>query len=351
MKTGKTNIKPFGTSATGELVEAVTLDNGVISCEILTFGAAVRTLLVPDSAGVRRDIVLGYDTLREYETQDGYLGAAVGRFANRISKGRFALNGSTYELAANDGENHLHGGIRGFSHRVWSIEDVRSDKVTLGLLSKDGEEGYPGNMSVRVTYALAGTSLAVHYEAVSDADTICNLTNHSYFNLSGHSSGPISDQEIMINAQFYTPTNDQSIPTGAIETVSDTPMDLRSLVRFDSRFMGDFLQLKQAGGFDHNFVIDGKREGLCFAAEARSRATGIVMRVDTTLPGIQLYTANFLSSRQGKNGCVYDRHHAFCLETQFYPDAPNRSDFPSPVLRKNVRYDHSTLFTFSTECV
>lgn len=347
MKPTEAIIMPFGISSEGEKVFSVALDNGVISCEILTYGATLRTLLVPDRAGVRQDIILGYDTLREYEMQDGYLGATVGRFANRISKGRFVLNGNTCTLATNDGENHLHGGNRGFSHRVWSIEDVRSEKVTLGLLSRDGDEGYPGNMGVLVTYALVGSSLSIHYEAVSDADTICNLTNHSFFNLSGHSSGPVYDQEIMINAQFYTPTDDHSIPTGAIESVSGTLVDLRDYVRIGSRIKGDGTQTFIPGGLDHNFVIDGPQEELRFAAQAKSRATGIVMRVDTTLPGVQLYTANYLSIRAGKQGSEYNKHHAFCLETQFFPDSPNQSMFPSPVLKKNDHYNHTTTFSFS----
>lgn len=349
MKRFRANIKPFGLSATGEQVSVITLDNRIISCEVLTFGATLRSLLVPDRTGVHRDIVLGYDTLQEYETQDGYLGATVGRFANRISKGQFSLNGVVYTVASNDGENHLHGGARGFSHRVWSIEEAQFDKVSLKLLSEDGDEGYPGNMSVRVTYALIGSSLTIHYEAVSDADTICNLTNHSYFNLSGHASGPILDQEIMINAQFYTPTDEQIIPIGTIESVLASPMDLRSLVRIDSHLEDDFLQLTQAGGYDHNFVINGSPEELCIAAKARSRATGIVMQVDTTLPGIQFYTANFLNRRIGKSGSSYGPHHAFCLETQFFPDSPNQPAFPTPLLNSNERYDHITTFTFSVE--
>lgn len=344
------NIKPFGLSSAGEPVSAITLDNDIISCEILTFGATLRSLFVPDRTGMLRDIVLGYDTLHKYETQDGYLGATVGRFANRISKGRFTLNGITYRVAANDGENHLHGGIRGFSHRIWSIEDMKSDKVTLGLLSKDGDEGYPGNMSVHVTYALVGSSLSIHYEAVSDADTICSLTNHSYFNLSGHSSGSVFDQEIMINAQRYTPVNEQSIPVGLHESVYGTPMDLRSLVRIDSCLDSDFHQLRQARGFDHNFVIDGNIKELRTAAKANSCSTGITMQVDTTLPGIQLYTANFLEEgRIGKAGSVYGPHHAFCLETQFFPDTPNQPSFPSAVLKATERYDHYTVFTFTTD--
>ena len=348
MRTSLINIKPFGLSSAGEPVSSVTLDNGILSCEILTFGATLRSLSVPDRTGTLRDIVLGYDTLQEYEAQDGYLGATVGRFANRISRGRFTLNAITYTVASNDGENHLHGGIRGFSHRIWTIEEVTPDKVSLTLQSEDGDEGYPGSMHVRVTYTLAGPSLSIRYEAVSDADTICNLTNHSYFNLSGHSSGPILDQEIMINAQYYTPVNEQSIPLGVYESVVGTPMDLRSPVRIGSHLDDSFYQIKQAGGFDHNFVIDGNMGELRTAAKANSSFTGIMMQVDTTLPGMQLYTANFLKEgRVGKAASTYGPHHAFCLETQFFPDAPNQPTFPSVVLKASARYDHTTVFTFT----
>lgn len=348
MKSAQTNIKPFGRSSTGEQIDVITLENGSISCDILTYGATLRSLLVPDNKGVRRDVVLGYDTLQEYETQDGYLGATIGRFANRISKGRFRINGTDYTLATNDGSNHLHGGIHGFSHRIWSIEEVNSDQVSLNLLSKDGEEGYPGTLRVRVTYALIGASLSIHYEALSDTDTICSLTNHSYFNLSGHDAGAVKDHEIMINATRYTPSAADNIPLGCISTVENTPMDLRVFTRIGDRIHENFAQIMQAKGYDHNYVLDGCCNQLRHAASARSAASGITMRVDSTLPGLQFYTANFLSSRQGKKGCQYAPHHAFCLETQFFPDSPNQNAFPSPVLKKNILYSHTTTFSFSS---
>lgn len=347
MEQFRTVIKSFGVSSGGEPVSSVVLDNGIISCEVLSFGATIRSLLVPDGAGGRRDIVLGYDTLREYETNDGYLGATVGRFANRIAKGRFTLNGTTYTLAANDGENHLHGGVRGFSHRIWTIERVEPDKVTLSLLSEDGDEGYPGNLAVHVTYALIGSALAIHYEAVSDSDTICSLTNHSYFNLSGHSSGIVSDQEVMVNAERYTPNTADSIPLGTLCNVEGTPMDLRVYTPIGAHLDDEFEQIKQARGYDHNYEIIGNCGELRHAASARSKVSGIKMQVDTTLPGIQLYTANFLSKRKGKHNGLYDRNHAFCLETQFYPDSPNQSAFLSPLLRSGEIYSHTTMFSFS----
>ena len=342
-------MEPFGISAEGEPVFSVVLDNGIISCEVLSFGATLRSLLVPDGTGVRRDIVLGYDTLREYETNDGYLGATVGRFANRIAKGRFILNGTTYALAANDGENHLHGGSRGFSHRVWTVEETAADKIRLSLMSEDGDEGYPGNLRVYVTYALIGASLAIRYEAVSDADTICNLTNHSYFNLAGHSGGAVYDQELSINAERYTPSAADNIPLGALCGVEGTPMDLRVFTPIGAHLKDAFEQLRQAKGYDHNYEIIGEPGKLRYAACARSGVSGINTRVETTMPGIQLYTANLLGERRGKQGTVYGKNHAFCLETQFYPDSPNRSLFPSSMLRAGEKYDHTTVFTFSTD--
>lgn len=346
MKAVKTNVKPFGLSAAGEPVFVIALSNGILSCEVLTYGATLRTLLVPDHAGARRDVVLGYDTLQEYETQDGYLGATIGRFANRISKGQFSINETTYSVATNDGQNHHHGGICGFSHRVWTIEEVHFDRVTLSLLSKNADEGYPGNLRVRVTYALVGAALSIHYEAVSDADTICSLTNHSYFNLEGHNSGVATAQKVLIEASHYTPSAADNIPLGWISPVEGTPMDLRTLTRLDAHIEDDFVQLTQARGYDHNYVINGGHGVLRNAATALSDVSGIMMRVETTLPGMHLYTANFLTSRRGKENSVYDKRHAFCLETQFFPDTPNQPSFPSAVLKAAELYDHTTVFTF-----
>ena len=339
--------KPFGTTAAGEEVFLITLKNDTLACEILTYGATLRSLFVSDRSGTRRDVVLGYDTLQEYETQDGYLGATIGRYANRIANGRFRINEQTYSVATNNGENHLHGGRVGFSHRVWTIEELCSDKVCLSLVSGHMEEGYPGKLNVRVTYSLHQNALAIHYSAVSDADTICNLTNHSYFNLAGHSSGPIYDQEIMITAQSYTPTDAHSIPTGQIAPVESTPMDLRLFHKIGSHLADDFPQLTQAGGYDHNFVVDGQPGTLRPAAKARCAAAGIAMEVDTTLPGIQFYTANFLEDgRVGKDRCSYGPQHGFCLETQFFPDSPNQLSFPSALLKAGEVFDHKTVFSF-----
>lgn len=339
---------PFGTTRGGEPVELLSLDNGTISCEILTFGATLRTLTVPDREGKPVDVVLGYDHLSDYETRDGYLGAVVGRYANRIAKGQFSLNGKTYSLAVNNGPNHLHGGIVGYSYRVWTVEELTPQKAVLTLESPDGEEGYPGALSLRVTYALEGSALSLHYEALAHGDTVCNLTNHSYFNLAGQGSGSVLDQTLSLCASRYTPADETSIPYGTLESVEGTPMDFRTPTPIGARIEDDFEQLKLGHGYDHNYVVDGSVGTLRPTARAFSPKTGIVMETETTLPGMQLYTANFLPEGcPGKSGASYGPRHAFCLETQFFPDSPNQPVFPSTLLRAGVRYDHTTRFRFS----
>ena len=338
---------PFGVTENGEEVRELTLDNGVLSAKVITFGGTLRMLEVPGKAG-RVDVVLGYDALEQYEREDGYLGALVGRYANRIAGGRFTLNGKAYTLAVNNGPNHLHGGTVGFSHRVWTVEEADAERIVLTLDSPDGEEGYPGHLQVRVTYALEGDALSIHYEATGDRDTVCNLTNHSYFNLSGHGSGTVLDQEIRLFSSAYTPTDSTGVPLGTVEPVEGTPMDLRSFTPIGARINEAFPQLEQSGGYDHNFVVDGRPGAVRLVAAARSGATGVVLEVETDSPGVQFYTANFLNEgRRGKQGAVYGRRHGFCLETQHYPDAPNQPAFPSAVLRAGERYDRTTRFRFS----
>ena len=341
-------MQPFGTTAHGEAVSLIRLENASIACEVLTYGATLRALFVPDGAGAPVDVVLGYDTLQEYMENDGYLGAVVGRFANRIAKGRFSLHGVEYTLAVNNGPNHLHGGLVGFSHRVWSVVEGDTNHVTLALTSPDGEEGYPGKLTVQVTYSLEGTTLSVDYHAATDADTVCNLTNHSYFNLAGHDGGPVLDQEIKLYAENYTPSDADSVPFGTVESVEGTPMDLRMPVQIGAHIDDDFVQLQQGRGYDHNYVVDGEVGVLRPAAAVVSDKTGISMQVYTTQPGVQLYTANFLNEGlPGKNGCAYGPRHAFCLETQHFPDSPNQTNFPSVILHAGETYKHRTEFVFS----
>lgn len=337
----------FGHTKDGLEVEAITLDNGILSCDVITFGAALRSLYAPDHLGVKRDIVLGYDTLKEYETRPAYLGAVIGRVANRIAGGRFTMNEQTYTLAVNNPPNHLHGGTVGFSHRVWSVAEHTPERVTLSLTSPDGEEGYPGTLHVLVTYALEGNSLTMRYRATTDRETPCNLTGHAYFNLDGHDSGPVTAQILRIHAENYTPSDATNIPTGEIAPVAGTPMDFRAATPIGARIGENFIQLIQANGYDHNYAIDGEAGLLRNAAQAYSPVSGITMEVETTLPGLHFYTANFLDEGlKGKDGAVYGPRHAFCMETQFFPDAVNHPAFPSVILQPGHPYDHKTVFSF-----
>lgn len=338
----------FGTMPDGTAVEQYTLRAGALSCDIITYGGALRSLRVPDRNGNSVDVLLGFDTLEDYRRQDKYIGALIGRFANRIGGSCFTLNGTEYRLAANDnGVNHLHGGTCGFDKRVWTVETAGDDFLTLTLFSPDGEENYPGNLSVQVRYTLSPDGLAISYQAETDQDTICNLTNHAYFNLAGHDSGPVSGQELQIFASRYTPTDAGSIPTGALAPVDGTPMDLRQPTVIGAHADDDFQQLVLAGGYDHNWVLDKPSNDLCPAARAVCPTNGIVMETLTTQPGIQFYSGNYLDGcPAGKGGAPYAKRWAFCLETQTFPDAPHHVHFPSAVLRKNETYRQKTVYRF-----
>ena len=341
------NRTVFGHMPDGTEVEEVTLRGGAVTCKILTYGGAVRSLIVPDRDGDPVDVVLGFDTLEDYMAQDKYMGALVGRYANRIGGAKFTLNGVEYKLAANDGPNSLHGGKVGFDKQVWTVEELTDDSVTLSLVSPHMQEGYPGTLRVRVTYALSGGALAIDYQARCDRDTVCNLTNHSYFNLSGHDSGCAEGQFIRLNASRYTPTVPGSIPTGEIAPVDGTPMDLRRAQPIGEHISDDFDQLTMAGGYDHNWAIDGWDGTLRPAASAFSMETGIMMAASTTLPGVQFYAGNFVGGcPAGKGGAVYGDRHGFCFETQSFPDSPNRPGFPSCVLRAGEEYRSRTVYRF-----
>ena len=294
------------------------------------------------------DVVLGYDTLQEYVTQCEYFGATVGRFSNRIANSRFTLNGKEYVLTTNDGKNQLHGGICGFTDRVWTVEEVDAQRVVLSLFSKDGEEGFPGNLNVRVTYQLQGSALSIRYQAVCDADTVCSMTNHSYFNLDGHDAGPVMDHTVVLNVSNYAPCDEEFIPHGTLELVEGTPLDLREPPRIGAKI--DHPQLKAAGGYDHSCTVNGPVGTLRRAGQVRSSKSGISLQVSTTLPAVHFYTANTIAAgHPGKNGCTYEAYHAFCLETQYFPDSPNQPAFPSVVLKAGEEYDHETVFDFSVE--
>ena len=342
---------PFGVMPDGAVVEQFTLTAGALSCDILTFGGSLRALRVPDRNGKIVDVLLGFDSLEDYRTHGKSFGALVGRFANRIGGARFSLNGKTYPLVANDnGVNHLHGGGLGFDRRVWRAESASDSALTLSLFSPHGEEGYPGDLLVRVAYTLTEEGLTIDYRARCDRDTVCNLTNHAYFNLSGHDSGPVLDQTIQILADRYTPTDALSIPTGEIAPVEGTPMDLRQPLPIGARIDEDFPQLRQAGGYDHNWIPGGEPGTLRPVARAASEATGVSMEVLSTLPGVQFYSGNYLAgSPAGKGGAAYDARWGFCLETQFFPDSPNHENFPSCVLRAGEEFASTTAFRFTAE--
>lgn len=339
----------FGHMPDGTAVEQLTLRDGAFACEVLTYGGAVRAITVPDRTGAPVDVALGFDRLEDYRTHDKYIGALVGRYANRIGGARFTLNGSEYVLAANNGPNALHGGRIGFNAQVWTVEARTDRSVTLSLFSPDGQEGYPGDLTVRVTYTLRGGALEIDYWAQCRQDTICSLTNHTYFNLSGHQSGPVSGQYIKLMAGRYTPADAGSIPTGEIAAVDGTPMDLRTAQPIGAHIDDPFEQLTLAGGYDHNWLVDGWDGTLRPAARAWSPDTGILLEAFTTLPGVQFYAGNFLDGcPAGKGGAPYANRWGFCLEAQYFPDSPNQPDFPSTVLRAGAEYRARTVYRFGT---
>ena len=343
------NNVPFGTLPDGTTVHKISLRSGLMSCEVLTYGAALQSLIVPDTCGNPVDVVLGFSSLKDYVEQPGCLGAIVGRYANRISGAKFSLNGQEYPLCANEAPNHIHGGIMGFHKQVWNVEEQSENAVTLSLTSPDGQEGFPGTLQVRVTYRLENNALELTYDAVSDKDTVCNLTNHAYFNLNGHQSGPAYNQEVRIYADQFTPIGTGNIPTGELADVTGTPMDLRAFTVIGARMDLDFPQLHLTdGSFDHNWVINNWDTTLRPAAAARSLSSGITMNVETTLPGVQLYIGKFLNriTAPGKDGAFYGGWQGFCLETQYFPDSPNKPNFPSACLKAGEPYHQQTVFRF-----
>jgi aldose 1-epimerase len=345
---------PFGKTADGQEVSLYTLTNARgAQVSIITYGARVQSIKVPDPHGKFADVVLGYDNLDGYLKDTAYFGAIAGRYANRIAHGEFKLDGVTYHLPLNDGPNSLHGGFQGFDKRVWSAKDVstpQAEALELSYLSKDGEEGYPGNLSARVVYTLTPRNeLRIEYWATTDKDTIVNLTNHSYFNLAGGGTGDILGEILTINADHFTPIDPTFIPTGEIRSVAGTPFDFRKPTAIGARINEDNQQLKFAKGYDDNFVLnrDGKK-GLVLAARVYDKASGRQLEVWTTQPGLQFYSGNFLDgSLHGKGGVAYGYRDGFCLETQHFPDSPNHPNFPSTVLKAGGHYHELTVFQFS----
>ena len=339
-------LEHFGTTTAGEPAHLITLEDDGIRCCISTYGGTLVSLEVPDKNGMLVDILLGFDSLPDYEQQTAFVGALVGRYANRIAGGRFTLNGTAYTLCQNDGTNHLHGG-NGFDKRIWRHETIEQG-VRLRLTSPHMDEGYPGELCAQVDYILKDDALEIVYTATADRDTICSLTNHAYFNLNGHACGDIGTHVLKLCAAAYTPVADPvAIPTGEIHPVSGTPMDFTQPKKIGADIDADFPQIQYGGGFDHNWVIDGEAGILRLAAEAYAPESGIRMTMQTTSPGVQFYSGNNIKNLPlGKGGAAYKRRSGFCLETQFYPDAPNRSNFPTPILRAGETWRHKTVFAF-----
>lgn len=338
----------FGTTAQGVIVSLYTLTNkNKMSITISTFGGTLVSVEVPNKNRTLTDVVLGYDDLASYERQDKYIGVLIGRCSNRIAKGQFHLDKKDYQLYCNNGNNHLHGGKVGFDKKIWSAK-VNNDQLILTYVSQDGEEGYPGTLTVNVTYRLSeDNTISIDYHAISDADTICNLTNHAYFNLSGYNSGTILDQKIQLFADSYTASDQESLPTGEIAAVENTPMDLRRPTRIGDHIDDDFKELQFAGGFDHNWVISNYDGSLKEAAWAFAEDTGITLTVSTTLPGIQFYSGNYLDDAPaGKKGSKIAKRYGFCLESQYFPNALKNPNFLQPVLKKDQVYHAVTTYQF-----
>lgn len=338
------NREPFGVTREGETVELFTLRCGGLEAEVITFGAALRALRVPAGDTGAVDVVLGFDRVEDYETCGGYLGATVGRYANRIAGASCLIDGERIALEPNEGPKQLHGGPRGFSHRVFSAAASGESAVTLTYTARDGEGGFPGALELRVTYTLREDGLAIRYEASADRTTHCNITNHSYFNLNG--GGDAMGHTLWLAAGHYTPVGPDSIPTEMARSVEGTPFDFTREKPLGRDIAAGDPQLHNVGGYDHNFVLD-PAQGLRLAARLTGDRTGITMETWTEKPGVQLYTANFLDTGgRGKRGTGYSPRQAVCLETQFFPDSPNHPEWGDILLRPGRRYDYTTEYRF-----
>ena len=345
--------EPFGKSPDSREVFLYEITNkNQMSISVSDFGATLVKILVPDREGKKRDVALGYDSAEGYYDNPCHFGAVIGRNGNRIGKARFTLNGKGYRLAVNDNENNLHSGPDWYRTRVWEVKKVDQEQnaVTFGLTSPDMDQGFPGTFTVQVTYTLTDENeIQIHYEGEADQDTIVNMTNHSYFNLAGHNAGPevLLDHQVQILAPEYTPVADpQSIPTGEIAPVAGTPMDFQRPKRIGQDLETDFQQLKFGGGYDHNYALSREKGSVKQAARTECKESGIAMEVYTDLPGMQFYIGNFIDNERGKEGCVYQKRGGFCMETQYYPDACNQSNFQSSVLKAGDKYDTVTIYKF-----
>jgi len=351
VKKGGFTRAPFG-HVDGAAVYLYTLTNAHgMEVRAMSYGAIIVSLRVTDRGGVSDDVVLGFDALEGYLAGQPYFGAVVGRYGNRIAKGRFALDGQMYQLATNNGPNHLHGGVKGFDKVVWEAEPFDRDGqsgVVFTHVSPDGDEGYPGTLNARVTYTLTqANELIVDYHATASKATPINLTQHSYFNLAGAGTSDILDHRLTLDADRFTPVDATLIPTGELAPVDGTPFDFRRPSAIGARIGGDHVQLKYGTGYDHNWVLNGSAGQLRHAARVEDPKSGRTLDIATTEPGVQFYTGNFLDGTlTGKSGRVYKQRYGLCLETQHFPDSPNHENFPSTILRPGEQYQSRTVFTF-----
>lgn len=341
-------MKRFGATRDGSPVFSYRLTNSRGAyAEILDYGCTLRSLCVSDREGILTDVVLGYDTVEEYEKNDGYFGACIGRFANRIGRGEFTLNDEVYPLACNDGENHLHGGDKGFDKHSWAAA-VASDRLIFSRTSPHGEEGYPGNLFVSVIYSFDDhNTLTITYDAHCDSDTVINLTNHAYFNLNGQGTGSAMDLLLQVEGEEFTENDSNCLPTGKILFVQGTPFDFRTPKAVGAEIDAQDVNLQNGKGYDHNFILRG--EGLRKVASLFSEKRGIEMTVSTTQPGIQVYSGNFMTDRLGKDGVKYGFRDGICLETQHFPDSVHHESFPSVVLKQGEQYHEITQYTFGNK--
>ena len=355
MRGASVEQEPFGTMPDGREIRLYTLTNANgLEMRVIDYGGIIVSLRVPDREGEMEDVALGYDALPDYLEENPYFGAIIGRYGNRIAGGQFTLDGETYQLATNNGPNHLHGGVQGFDKVVWDaepFEDERGVGLVFTYTSPAGEEGYPGTLTTTVTYLLTDEDeLVFDYEATTDAATPVNLTQHSYFNLAGHDAGDVLDHRLMINADAFTPVDATLIPTGELRPVEGTPFDFREPTAIGARIEADDEQVRFGLGYDHNFVLrreNADADSLVLAARVTEPTSGRVMEVYTTEPGIQFYSGNFLDGTlTGKDGVVYEQRSGFCLETQHFPDSPNQPDFPSTTLRPGETYHTRTVYAF-----
>jgi len=345
---GAVKSAAWGKTSTGQSVQLYTLANSSLRVQLTEYGARIVSVDAPDRNGKMADVVLGHSNLEQYMAEaHAYFGAMVGRFGNRIAKGTFSFSGATYHVPLNNNGNALHGGPLGFDTKVWKGRILGENKLEFTLVSPDGDMGFPGTLTVHVTYTLKANQLLIAYEATTTKATVLNLTNHAYYNLAGESSGSILGQELRIDADGYTPIDASLIPTGAIDSVSDTPFDFRKATPIGKRIGAENQQLKFGGGYDHNFVLNGKMGTLHEAAYAFDPVSGRTLTVLTTEPGVQFYSGNVLDgSLSGYSGSPYQQYAGFVLETQHYPDSPNHPNFPSTVLMPDKMFRSETVLIF-----